>query len=243
MTPSLFDKNHLHKSKLRAQKQGYEGFIFARIEEDYKERRTLINRTFEKHGEVGEILPQDEGYDLITSHLILQTQEDVVGQLIQTRLKLKSDGLFMGTVLGGETLQELRLAFLAAEAALGLPHTPHVLPFMDVRTAGTLLQRAGFALPVVESEIVTLHYGSLMRLFKDLRGMGATNCLLTRSRHFMRRELFLKTLEIYEQNHANSQGKAIVTLEILHLLGWSPHASQQKPLARGSVKQGFNTGL
>lgn len=240
MTPPLFDPNHRHQSRIRAEKKGGERFIFDRLAEDYAERLRLINRTFEKQGNVAFELPSDENYDLLTSHLALQAQEDVVGQLIQTRLKLRPDGLFLGTILGGESLKELRLAFLAAESELGLPHRPHILPFMEVKTAGSLLQRAGFTLPVVESEIITLNYVNLSRFFADLRAHGATNCMVSRSRQFMSKKLWVKMCEIYAAQFRNAQGKFIVTLEILHLLGWSPHESQQKPMARGAAKQGFS---
>ncbi len=180
---------------------------------------------------------QVEAYDLITSGLVLQHANDLPGALVQIRRALRPDGLFVGCLAGGATLTELRQSLAQAESEITGGVSPRVFPFADVRDMGGLLQRAGFALPVADSESVTVRYGSMFSLMADLRAMGATNILNERSRHFTPRALFLKAADIYQRRFADPDGRIRATFEILWLTAWAPHESQQKPLKPGSAKQ------
>ena len=125
-----------------------------------------------------EALPFREGsLDLVVSTLALQFVNDVPGALIQIRRALKSDGLFLAALLGGDTLTELRQSFAEAEAEIEGGVSPRVAPFADVREMGALLQRAGFALPVTDVERLTVRYSTPLILMGELRRMGATNVL------------------------------------------------------------------
>ncbi len=168
----------------------------------------------------------DASLDLAISPLSLHTVNDLPGALAQIRRALKPDGLFLGAMFGLGTLAPLRDAFLAAEAALGAGSSPHVAPFTEVRDAGGLLQRAGFALPVADAEPVTVTYRNPMRLLADLRGMGESNVLLGRSRQGLRRDVLLDAV-------ARLAG-ATIPFEIVFLAGWAPDAAQPQPLAPGS---------
>ncbi len=175
--------------------------------------------------------------DLITSGLALQHANDLPGALVQIRRTLKPDGLFIGCLAGGATLTELRQCFTEAESEITGGVSPRVFPFADVRDMGGLLQRAGFALPVADSESLTVRYADMFRLMADLRAMGATNTLAARSRRFTRRAVMLKAAEIYTRRFADADGRIRATFEIIWLSGWAPHESQQKPLKPGSAKQ------
>lgn len=168
----------------------------------------------------------DASLDLAISPLSLHTVNDLPGALAQIRRALKPDGLFLGAMFGLGTLAPLRDAFLAAEAALGAGASPHIAPFTDVRDAGSLLQRAGFALPVADAEPVTVTYQNPMRLLADLRGMGESNVLIGRSRQSLRRGVLLDAV-------SRLAGQAI-PFEIVFLAGWAPDAAQPQPLAPGS---------
>ncbi len=137
--------------------------------------------------------------DLIVSALTLHTIDDLPGTLIQIRRALKPDGLFLAALPGGDTLAELRDALSAAEIELTGGVSPRVIPLLDVRDLGGLLQRAGFALPVTDSERLTVRYDSMLGLIRDLRAMGATNPLYERSRKPTSRALFLRAAEIYAE--------------------------------------------
>lgn len=174
--------------------------------------------------------------DLIVSGLSLQFVNDLPGALIQARRALKPDGLFLAAVMGGDTLSELRAAFTAAEAELTGGVSPRVIPFADVRDLGGLLQRAGFALPVTDSDRVVARYPSPLHLMRDLRAMAATNVLSERLRRPTRRAVIARMLEIYHERFSDPDGKVRATFEIIHVSGWAPHDSQQKPLKPGSAK-------
>lgn len=183
-----------------------------------------------------EFLPFAEAeFDLIMSNLSLQWVNDLPGTLLQIRRCLKPDGLFLGAFFGGETLRELRAAFLETEAELEGGASPHVSPFLDLRDAGDLLARAGFTLPVADTDLLTVSYGDPFRLLHDLRGMGEANALLTRRQNFMRRETLMATLQNYVASHADADGRVPATFEIVILTAWAPHESQQQPLSPGSA--------
>lgn len=178
----------------------------------------------------------DNSLDLITSSMALHTVNDLPGALIQMKRALKPDGLFLAAMAGGETLHELRYALNEAELSLKNGVSPRVFPFADKPQMGSLLQRAGFALPVVDSEIVTVTYENMFALLKDLRGMGQGNAITERSRAPAGRALFLKAAEIYQSKFADKDGRVRASFEIIFLAGWSPHASQQQPLRPGSAQ-------
>ncbi len=183
-----------------------------------------------------EALPLREGaLDLATSVLSLHLVNDLPGALIQIRRALRPDGLFLGALLGGDTLIELRQAFMMAETETLGGISPRVFPTADVREMGALLQRAGFALPVADTERLTVTYGDPLALIRDLKAMGAANPLAARSRKPMRRDMFARALEIYSERFTGADGKVRATFEILYLCGWAPHESQQKPLKPGSA--------
>jgi SAM-dependent methyltransferase len=177
----------------------------------------------------------EASFDLVVSGLSLQFTNDLPGTLVQVRRCLKPDGLFLGAVMGGATLHELRSAFLAAEVEIEGGASPHIAPFADVRDLGHLLQRAGFALPVVDADVVRVAYASPLHLMRELRGMGAGNVLRERRRVPLRRATLMRALEVYTQRHARADGRVEATFEIITMTGWCPHESQQKPLQPGSA--------
>lgn len=174
--------------------------------------------------------------DLVVSTLSLHWVNDVVGALIQIRRALKPDGLFIGALLGGSTLIELRQSLMAAEAELLGGAGSRVSPFADAYDAAGLLQRAGFALPVADVDRVTVRYRHPLALMADLRRMGETNVLAERHPRPLTRGLLARASEIYLERYGEADGKVPATFEILTLTGWAPHESQQKPLRPGSAK-------
>ena len=184
-----------------------------------------------------EALPfADASLDLVVSGLSLQLVNDLPGALVQIRRALKPDGLLLASLLGGATLQELREAWLAAEAEISGGASPRVAPFADVRDMGALLQRAGFALPVVDSETVTVTYANPLALMQEIKAMGASNMLLARRRTPVTRGLLLRAAEIYAERFAGADGRVPATFEILTLTAWAPDESQPKPLRPGSAQ-------
>jgi len=184
-----------------------------------------------------EALPfREASLDLVVSALALQFVNDLPGVLVQIRRVLKPDGLFLAALTGGETLTELRQSFAAAESDVEGGVSPRVAPFADLRDLGALLQRAGFALPVTDTDRVTVRYDSAFALMHDLRRMGATNALIDRRRTPLKRATLLRMAEIYTRRFADSDGRVRATFEIVWLSGWAPHPDQQQPLKPGSAK-------
>jgi SAM-dependent methyltransferase len=185
-----------------------------------------------------EALPFADGsLDLVVSALTLQFVNDLPGVLIQIRRALKPDGLFLAALAGGDSLTELRSAFAAAESEVEGGGSPRVAPFADVRELGGLLQRAGFALPVVDSERLVVRYDSALALMRDLRRMGATNILHERRRKPLRRGTLERVTEIYADRFSDPDGRVRATFEIIWLSAWASHENQQKPLKPGSAAQ------
>jgi Methylase involved in ubiquinone/menaquinone biosynthesis len=204
-----------------------------RVEAD---QRLLGDDEFEGVLAEPEIVPlEPESIDLAVSLLTMHEVNDLPGLLVQIRRVLKPDGLFLGAMAGGSTLQELRQSLLEAEAELTGGASPRVYPFADVRDAGGLLQRAGFSLPVTDVETMPVRYNTMFDLMRDLRAMGATSALVERSRKPASRKLFLRAAEIYQDRFSDPDGRVRATFNIIWMSGWAPHESQQKPLKPGSA--------
>lgn len=177
-----------------------------------------------------------ETLDLYASALTLHAINDLPGALAQIRRSLRPDGLFAAAMLGGQTLHELRAVLAQAEIEIDGGLSPRVAPFVDVRDAGGLLQRAGFALPVADVDTITVRYEHPLKLLADLRGMGETNVLVERRRRFMTRRVLARACEIYLEKFRGADGRVPATFDVLYLTGWAPHESQQKPLKPGQGK-------
>jgi SAM-dependent methyltransferase len=175
-------------------------------------------------------------FDLAVSALALHWVDDLPGTLAQIREALKPDGLLLAALLGGETLFELRQSLAAAEAEITGGASPRVAPFAELRAAGALLQRAGFALPVIDQDRRVVRYDSALDLMRDLRAMGATNVLHERSRKPLTRAILLRAVAIYAERFSDPDGRVRATFDVISLSGWKPHESQQKPLRPGSAK-------
>lgn len=187
---------------------------------------------------------KDGSVDLVLSPLALHYANDLPGTLAQIRRALKNDGLLLGALLGGHTLTELRQAWLQAEAEVTGGASPRVAPFADIRDIGALLQRAGFALPVVDSERLTVNYATPLALMQELKAMAASNFLQARSRTPVTRKMLKRACEIYQDQFADATtGRCPATFEILTVSAWAPDDSQQKPLPRGSAKMRLSDAL
>ena len=181
-----------------------------------------------------ELLPFHEaGFDLIASTLVLHWTADLPGALVQLHRALKPDGLLLAAMLGGQTLVELRTALFEAELAEEGGVSPRVSPAIELADAAVLLQRAGFAMPVADSEAITATYPDALALMRELRAMGETNALAARRRGFLRRATLIRAAAIYAERFADGDGRVPATFEILFLAGWAPHPSQPQP--RGSA--------
>lgn len=183
-----------------------------------------------------EILPfKPQSADLIVSVLELHTVNDLPGTLTQIKSALKPDGMFIGCLLGGESLYELRETFLQTEMEISGGASPRIAPFADKQQIGALLQRAGFALPVVDSEIIRVSYQTMFNLMADLRGMGESNTLAQRRKNFTSPGFFARAAEYYQTHYAESDHRVTASFEVIFMIGWAPHVSQQQPLRRGSA--------
>jgi SAM-dependent methyltransferase len=260
--PTIFDRPLLRARQRRALALGAETFLLDHVVTELAERLSVVLRPFERAadigtptdavqrmlaGKAGSIEHIDLGEDevvrapeaslnLAVSALALQFVNDLPGVLLQVRRALKPDGLFLAALVGGESLTELRQSFAQAESEIEGGLSPRVAPFADLRDLGALLQRAGFALPVVDSDRLTVRYDTVFDLMRDLRRMGAANALTERRRVPLRRATLLRMAEIYAERFADPDGRLRATFEIVWLSGWVPDPSQQKPLKPGSAK-------
>jgi SAM-dependent methyltransferase len=180
-------------------------------------------------------------FDLVLSAMSLHWVNDLPGALIQIARALRPDGLFLGAMLGGGTLWQLRQALAAAESEIEGGLSARVSPFADLRDAAGLLQRAGFTMPVADSETIEVEYESALALMRDLGAMGESNAVAERRRGLGRRDTLMRAVEIYGERFAASPGqgpgRVTASFEVLYLHGWAPHASQPKALRPGSAAQ------
>jgi SAM-dependent methyltransferase len=263
--PPLFDARAVKAARQRAARMGGERFLEDAGSEGLADRLSTVTRRFSQGLWIGDVVPasirpfadhwsladfdekeilgaSEACFDVALSLYTLQSINDLPGALIQIRRALKPDGLFLAALFGGDTLSELRDCFARAESEILGGVSPHVAPFADVRALGGLLQRAGFALPVADSERLTVRYSSLRGLVRDLRAHGQTNALAARSRLVLGRRISLALEACYAAHYA-TEGKLNATFETVFLTGWAPHESQQKPLKPGSAKTRLSDAL
>jgi SAM-dependent methyltransferase len=266
VVPQLFDPVKAERAEVRARRIGAEMFLLERATEDLLERLAPVLREFSEILDIGtpdgafgrafaasrtagrvtrlpevEPLPAEAlptaSQALILSGMTFHRINDLPGLLSRIRRALKPDGLLIAAFPGGDTLTELREVLLAAESEARGAAGLRVFPMIDVRAAGQLLQRAGFALPVVDSERLTLRYDHLFALIRDLRAMGASATSLVRSgQPGLTRGIIARAAALYAERHADPDGRIRATIEIIWMSGWAPHESQQKPLQPGSAK-------
>lgn len=255
-TPNLTDTGALRLRRLRAARDPIL-FLHEDAAAEIEERLGEVNKSFTSPLLVGHVTPpiaalypdapriedtprlpvQPAIHDLVIHAFGLHWCDDPVGQMVQSRLALKPDGLFLGVLFGGATLNELRTALAEAETRLTGGLSPRVLPMADIRDLGGLLSRAGLALPVADARKLTVRYRTLSHLVADLRGMAETNVLATRHRATPPRGLFETAESIYRQNFSDDEGYLQATFEMVFLTGWAPSDTQQKPLRPGSARQ------
>ncbi len=231
-------------------------FLHRAALDEIRQRLADIDRSFERTAVItgceefwknafpdAEIFPDEERidfggnrYGLVVHAMALHWSNDPVGQLVQCRLAMIPDGLLLAVCFGGETLTELRAALLHAEIRAGDGASPRVAPMAGVRDCGSLLQRAGFALPVADRVALSASYSTTRRLMHDLRSMGETNALAARRRTPARRSLFDFAEEVYRGAFADGRGRLRATFDLMFLTGWVPSAGQQQPLRPGSAR-------
>ena len=187
----------------------------------------------------------ESGYDLVIHAMALHWADDPVGQLVQARRALRPDGLFLSVAFGGQTLAELRAALADAEARVMGGLSPRVAPMLEIRDAGGLLQRAGLTLPVADTEKLTVSYGDLLALMRELRAMGESNALAARDRRIPPSALFAEAARLYAERFpdADDPTRIRATFELVHLSGWAPDDSQPKPLRPGSATTRLSDAL
>jgi len=178
------------------------------------------------------VLPETD-YDLIISLLDLQVVNDVPGYLSRLRRHLRPDGLLLAAALGGRTLAQLRSAWLEADVATFGGAFARIAPFMDVRDAGALLQRAGFALPVADAEHHVVRYADPLALMREIKVLGGANPMMDKPRQLVTASHLARAIAAYPRD---TDGRIGASLEVIWMSGWAPDDSQPKPLRPGSAK-------
>jgi SAM-dependent methyltransferase len=185
-------------------------------------------------GEDLKLLPLQ--YNAVFSLMDVHCVNDVPGYLAQCARSLKPDGLFMMAGFAGETLHELREAWLASESEIAGGASLRIAPMISTREMGGLLQRAGLALPVSDVDHVTLRYADPLALLREIKTFGFSNPLLERRKGFTSQRMMAFAIQYYQTHFADGDGRVRATLDVLWALAWKPHDSQQKPLKPGSAK-------
>ncbi|CAI5465149.1 unnamed protein product [Closterium sp. Yama58-4] len=201
-------------------------------------------------------------FDAVISCLGLHWVNDLPAAMTHIRRALKPDGLFLAAMLGGDTLRELRIACTLAHMERQGGVAARVAPMAQVRDAGNLLTRVGFALPTVDVDEFPVAYPSAVQVVQHLRWLGETDCTLHHTQP-LPRDTALAAAAIYahmfpvrppssSQPHsppdlapgAQARGEeakgrdddgVVATFQVIFMAGWAPHESQQRARRRGSA--------
>jgi SAM-dependent methyltransferase len=244
----VFDRRAVRAHRDRAAASfAAHGFLFAEIAQRLAERRDDLGRAFPVSLALGarggggatftadlsaalrpDVVCDEEALpfgaatlDLIVSCLALHWVNDLPGALVQVRRALKPGGLFLAAMLGGDTLIELRHAFLEADAATTGGASPHTSPMAELADLSALMQRAGFKEPVTDLDTLTVTYPDALSLMRELRAMGESGAALARRRCFTRRATLLAACERYAALYADASGRVPATFQVVTLTGWA----------------------
>lgn len=260
--PKLTDRTALLRHRTRAAGAPAD-FLHLEAIAEVKDRLAMVNRSFTEmtivtgHPKVwGTAFPQahivadedvldvqPESRDLVVHAMCLHWANDPVGQLIQCRRALRPDGLLLAVSFGGDTLSELRACLSQAEIAVSGGLSPRIAPMGEIRDMGSLLQRAGLAMPVADGLPLQVEYRDLIHLMHDLRAMGETNALDQRHRKPAPHALFTEAQRLYAEHFPGADSRIRATFELLFLSGWAPDESQPKPLRPGSASHSLAAAL
>eukprot|EP00466_Bigelowiella_natans_P004044 jgi/Bigna1/71212/fgenesh1_pg.14_\ len=193
--------------------------------------------------EEGTKLPfEDSTFDVVFSSMSLHWCNDLPAVFKEANRVLKPDGVFLGAMLGGETLQELRSCLALAEQERYGGVAPHLSPFVRDSEIGGLIQAAGFNLPTADSDLLTVRYPDMFTMMEHLRGMGETNATHIR-RNYTSMETFIAAASTYQELYTDEEDLLEATFHVIYLIGWKPHSSQQEPDERGSGSTRLSTTL
>ena len=197
-------------------------------------------------------------FDAVISSLSLHWINDLPTMLAQINQVLKPDSPFIGAMLGGDSLYELRSSLQLADLERRGGVTPHVSPLADVRDVGNLLNRAGFRLLTVDVDDIVVEYPDTFALMKDLQAMGESNAAMTRKNAGLgglSRDVLLANDAIYRELYGAEadedqrsldgrefgEGEEVgtrqgipATFRIIYMIGWKEGGQQPKPMERGS---------
>lgn len=198
-------------------------------------RQIRLRKPGEAYLRDGDLELEPHSLDLIVSVFGLQRCNDLPGMMVQIAAALKPDGLFMAAIPGDGTLAELRQSLIEVETRLAGGAALRIDPFAELQQIGTLLQRAGFTLPVVDQDQITLRYSALEGLLRDLRANGAGSAFAG-SANALPRDSISALEEHYKKAFSDPDGKIRATANIIYMTSWTAHESQQKPLKPGSAQ-------
>lgn len=205
--------------------------LYRDINHDFNKELKITRQVLEDE----ETLPfEPQSFDLVLSSLSMHWINDLPGVLSQINNVLKPDSPFIGAMLGGDTLFELRTSLQLAEQERRGGMSPHVSPLADVRDIGGLLQKAGFKMLTVDVDDIIVDYPDTFALMQDLQAMGESNAILGREMGPIGRDVLLANEAIYRELHGNPDGSIPATFRIIFMIGWREGADQPQPLARGS---------
>ncbi|MDG1667033.1 MAG: hypothetical protein P8H55_07675 [Hellea sp.] len=265
-TEKIFNTKLIALRRARAGKRA-QSWLINRCVDDVVERIIDVNRSFDSiliiganslEDQLKKALPKDKynkikcinsitelsergNFNIVISLLRLQTEDNVAEVLIKIHKNLKPDGLFIAAMFGGNTLTELRQVFYKTDNEIYGGLTPHIYPMTTYKQAAELLVRSGYNQPVVDSDRIAVNYSNLGRLINDLRDLGETNVLNSKSKQNLTKTYINSLTKNYLSSHSRKDGKLKCSFEILWLTGWIPHISQQKPLKPGTPKINFET--
>jgi len=204
----------------------------------YRDADLPFNKEIDIHREVlptAELLPYDaDTFDAVLSSLSLHWINDLPSVLAQVNNILKPDAPFIGVMMGGDSLYELRTSLQLAEQDIRGGVSTHTSPLADVRDVGGLLQKAGFNLLTVDIDDIIIEFPDMFALMKDLQASGESNAVLAREKGAIHRDVLLAAESIYRELHGNEDGSLPATLRLIYMIGWKPSPIQAKPLERGT---------
>jgi SAM-dependent methyltransferase len=218
----MFDTKLIHKNKAKSVYNIGTSDFYQFIHSDLIERLGLIDKTYQEvlvlsFGNSYLVPPNDvfhhlnyttpdqfesidkKSIDLILFPFGFHWLEEVQNFLFEVHSILREDGIFICNFPGSGTLSTLRKVLFLAEESANSVHFPHISPFIKFEDMTALMQQAGFAESIIDSEIIELEYDSPILLMKALKGFGESNAICNRTNYSITKSMY-KFLKNYNNN-------------------------------------------
>jgi malonyl-CoA O-methyltransferase len=215
---SLLLKKHYPKAEIISLDLSEAMLAQVRKKQGWRRKWPLVN------GDMSALPFADGSFDLIFANQVIHWSESLADLTQELNRVMNINGCLMFSTLGPDTFKELKQAWLAAD------QYAHINHFADMHDIGDCLLAEHFLDPVVDMELLTVHYASLKQLLQNLQAQGVRNINQARNKGLTGKQSWQRFEAAY-QNLRTAEGKYPLSYEVVYGHAWK---GEQRRLGQGT---------